>query len=277
MIIEAMQIVFNLAALALSAPEANSDALPLSIHYQMPRTVGRNGWLVVDKDVEWKASETAIIVVDMWNKHWSWGATERVNIMAPRMNLVVKSARAKGVTIIHAPSDTMDFYKYHPARLNATSAPAVTPPEPKPHDDPPQPVDASDGGSDTGEPNSYKAWHRQHPAIEIEDKDYISDNGQEVFNVFSQKGIKNIIIMGVHTNMCVLGRSFAIKQMVRWGFNVVLARDLTDAMYNPYKPPYVSHEDGTRLIIEYIEKFWCPTILSSDLTTPMPAILSEEK
>ena len=74
--------------------------------------------------------------------------------------------------------------------------------------------------------------------------------------------------MGVHTNMCVLGRSFAIKQMVRWGVNAVLARDLTDAMYHPFKPPYVSHEAGTQLIIEYIEKFWCPTILSGDLTTP---------
>jgi hypothetical protein len=27
----------------------------------------------------------------------------------------------------------------------------------------------------------------------------------------------------------------------------------------------VSHEEGTRLIIEYIEKFWCPTIASEDL------------
>ncbi|MYG05352.1 isochorismatase family protein [Candidatus Poribacteria bacterium] len=104
--------------------------------------------------------------------------------------------------------------------------------------------------------------------MEIDDTDAISDNGQEVYNLLAHKGIKNLIFMGVHTNMCVLGRSFAIKQMVRWGFNAVLARDLTDAMYNPFKPPYVSHEEGTQLIIEYIEKFWCPTILSGDLTTP---------
>jgi len=275
MIIETMYFAFNLTALVLSSSE--KEMLVLSTHSQVPRTVGRNGWLVVDKEVTWKSSETAIIIVDMWNQHWSWGATERVGVMAPRMNQVIKTARDRGITIIHAPSDTMDFYKYHPARINTLSAPQVNPPEPKPHDDPPQPVDASDGGSDTGEPNSYKAWYRQHPAIEIEDIDYISDDGQQVYNVFAQKGIKNVIIMGVHTNMCVLGRSFGIKQMVKWGFNVVLVRDLTDAMYNPYKPPYVSHEEGTKLIIEYIEKFWCPTILSSDLTTPKPDILSESK
>jgi len=98
-----------------------------------------------------------------------------------------------------------------------------------------------------------------------EDQDVISDNGAELFNLYRQRGIENILILGVHTNMCVLGRSFAIKAMVRWGFNVVLIRDLTDAMYNPAKPPYVSHEEGTRLIVEYIEKFWCPTMLSEDL------------
>jgi hypothetical protein len=32
-------------------------------------------------------------------------------------------------------------------------------------------------------------------------------------------------------------------------------------MYNPEMPPYVSHEEGTRLVIEYIEKFWCLTSL----------------
>jgi hypothetical protein len=71
--------------------------------------------------------------------------------------------------------------------------------------------------------------------------------------------------MGVHTNMCVLNRSFAIKQMTRWGIRCVLVRDLTDAMYNPKKRPNVTHEEGTELVIGHIEKWWCPTVLSSEL------------
>jgi hypothetical protein len=43
-------------------------------------------------------------------------------------------------------------------------------------------------------------------------------------------------------------------------------RDLTDAMYNPFRSPYVSHDEGTRLVVEFIEKFWCPTLLSADLS-----------
>ena len=50
-----------------------------------------------------------------------------------------------------------------------------------------------------------------------------------------QRGIKNVIVMGVHTNMCVLGRPFSIRQMVYQGQNVVLVRDMTDTMYNPAK------------------------------------------
>ncbi len=242
--------------------------LSLSTRKQEARTVGRNGWRVIEEEVTWKTSETAIIVVDMWNEHWCWGATERVNVMAPRLNIVLERARRCGVQIIHAPSDTMDFYESHPARQSVLHLQHAKPPAERDMPEPPLPVDASDGGSDTGETDSYKAWHRQHADIEIHDADAISDNGQEVYNLLYHRGIRNIIFMGVHTNMCVLGRSFAIKQMVRWGFNAVLARDLTDAMYNPFKPPYVSHEEGTQLIIEYIEKFWCPTILSGDLTTP---------
>ena len=242
--------------------------LPLLTRRQTPKTTGRHGWQVVEQAVTWPAAETAIIIVDMWDNHWSWGATERVNVLAPRINAVVQAARERGVQIIHAPSDVVDFYQDHPARKWALSLPQAEPPQPLDHPEPPLPIDDSDGGSDTGETSSSKAWSRQHPAIEIRPEDAISADGQEVFNLLRRKGIKNLIYMGVHTNMCVLNRSFAIKRMVRWGFNVVLARDLTDAMYNPFKPPYISHEEGVQLVIGYIEKFWCPTMASDDLTTP---------
>ena len=46
--------------------------------------------------------------------------------------------------------------------------------------------------------------------------------------------------------------------------NVVLLRDLTDAMYDPRDKPYVSHERGTELVIEHIERWWAPSVLSRD-------------
>jgi nicotinamidase-related amidase len=222
---------------------------------------GHTRWEVIETPRKLETARTAIVICDMWDRHWSRGASERVDGMAPCMNAIVKAARAKGVLIVHAPSDTLDFYADTAARRRALDAPPVEPPPEIEHAEPALPIDDSDGGSDTGETPWFKAWGRQHPAIEIDqEEDVITDNGHELYSVFRQYDIRHVIMMGVHTNMCVLNRSFGIKQLVRWGIDVALARNLTDTMYNPAMPPYVSHQEGTELVVAYIEKFWCPTL-----------------
>lgn len=230
---------------------------------------GHNIWQPRENVAHWSAEKTLLLLCDVWDNHWCRGAVERLDMMLPRMNDVVKSVREKGVHIVHAPSNTLDFYADSPARKRMLDIPVVDVPEDLEHDDPPLPIDDSDGGSDTGEDPKQvhtRMWTRQHAAIEIdEDRDVISDQGKEVYAYMQHHNIENMLIMGVHTNMCVLHRTFAIKQMVRWGKSVALIRDLTDAMYNPAKSPYVSHIAGTQLVIEFIEKFWCATLLSDDL------------
>ena len=223
-------------------------------------------WQVVNEPRTLPVSQTMLLLCDVWDSHWSRGAVERLDAMVPRMNEVACWARDRGIQVIHAPSDTMDYYAGTSARQRMIDARYVALPSSLEHPDPPLPIDDSDGGSDTGETPWHKAWSRQHAAIEIDqDRDGISDSGQEVYNLACERGLSNLILMGVHTNVCVLRRSFAVKQMVRWGLNVFLLRDLTDTMYNPAMPPYVPHEEGTRLVVSYIEKFWCPTIHSADL------------
>jgi hypothetical protein len=135
--------------------------------------------------------------------------------------------------------------------------------------EPALPIDDSDGGCDTDD-RTYKAWKRQHADIEIAPGDMVSDNGLEVYSFLRARGIENLIVMGVHTNMCVLNRKFAIKQMTKWGVNCILVRDMTDAMYDPKDRPYVSHEQGTELVIQHIERYWAPSILSSELIEVLP-------
>lgn len=227
---------------------------------------GHACWQVVERSEMLPAARTALLICDVWDRHWSRGTAERVEAMVPRMNRVATALRAQGVRIIHAPSDTLAFYEGTPARRRMQELPRVPPPSPRDLPDPPLPVDASDQGSDTGETEPYQAWTRQHPGLEIDhDRDGISDQGEEIYSFLAGQGIDTLLFMGVHTNMCVLGRSFGIKQMVRWGVRTLLIRDLTDAMYNPARPPYVSHAEGTRLVVEYIEKFWALTIHSAEL------------
>ena len=233
---------------------------------------------------EWDSQQTAVVICDMWDKHWCPTSTERVAEMAPRMNEVVKAARARGMFIIHCPSDTMDFYKDTPQRKLAQSAPQVETKRPlerwcridAAHESP-LPIDDTDGGCDCGEPvKNYRAWSRQIAAIEIHEGDAITDS-DEAFRLMKGRGITNVIVMGVHTNMCVLGRPFSIRQMVYQGMNVALMRDMTDTMYNPAMKPFVSHFTGNDLVVEHIEKYWCPTITSADFLGGKPFKFKEDK
>lgn len=263
--------------------------LSLSLRHQILTTDdgGHRLWRTVERRASWPAAQTGLLLCDVWDRHWCRGARERLEPMIPRMDAVVSAARGAGVLIVHAPSDTMDFYADHPARRRALEAPPATPPArlpPPARDpgslvgalfapngdvaeyDPPLPVDAADQGTTVAESAPYKAWTRQHPGIAIDgDRDLISDRGPEVYAGLRARGVDRLLILGVHANMCVLHRSFGIEQMVRWGVDMALVRDLTDAMYSPARPPYVSHDEGTRLVVEYVEKFWCPTVDSGDL------------
>ncbi len=229
---------------------------------------GYRAWHTETQETRWPASATALLLCDVWNRHTCPAAEARLERLVPRMAEVVTALRARGVQIVHAPSDTMPFYAGSPARERVLAAPAVPPPAAIAHDDPPLPVDATGGGCDADreEPSPPWPWTREHPGIIIDESvDVIADNGRDLYAYYQQRGIRHVLIMGVHTNMCVLNRTFAIKQLVRWNVEVALIRDLTDAMYDPARPPYVSHEDGVRLIVEYIEKFWCPTVTSTEI------------
>lgn len=254
--------------------------LHLSLRSRQETGNGSNQWEEVHKNERWDPNKTAIIISDMWDRHWCESATARVAEMAPAMNQVLTAARDKGVMIIHAPSGTLDAYQGSPQRTRAVESPYHRGPEGfdlqqwchlDTELESALPIDDSDGGCDkpcgNGQPCKERSvWSSQISGLEIHDADYITDNGQEVYNIFMENDIQNMIIMGVHTNMCVLGRPFAIRQMANLGINVVLMRDMTDSMYNPEMPPYVSHFRGTELVVEHIEKYWAPSILSSDIT-----------
>jgi nicotinamidase-related amidase len=268
----------SIASLAIAcfwpaAGSAASGRLSLETRAQFRSEKDTNRFESASLLLDCKASETAVVICDMWDKHWCKGASDRVSEMAQRMNEVVRAARDKGILIIHCPSDTMKFYEGTPQRKLAQSAPAARPVVPlqrwcklDPAHEPPLPIDDSDGGcDDQPQCKTYIAWKKEHGAIEIKEGDAITDSA-EAYNLMEQRGIKNVILMGVHLNMCVLGRPFSIRQMVAQNKNVLLMRDLTDTMYNSRMRPFTNHFRGTDLMIDHVEKYWCPTITSTAFT-----------
>ena len=244
------------------------------------------------RTVSWNPKETAFIICDMWDDHWCKGAARRVVELAAPMNGLIVEARSRGVFIIHAPSTCTGFYKDSLARKRAQQSPASPPPAPlsekerwgtkwcwpDPVREPDLPIDDSDMGCDC--PTKCKigeAWTRQIAAIDIDPAvDAITDDGQETVNLLAEHGIKNVVLLGVHLNMCVLGRPFAIRQMVHQGRNVALIRDMTDTMYCSQMRPKVNHFAGTDLVVEHIEKYWCPSFTSADVTGRPPFRFKED-
>ncbi|MBL8793619.1 MAG: isochorismatase family protein [Planctomycetia bacterium] len=250
----------------------------LRLHLRERRELAGGKLQVVERTVDWEAAETAIIVCDMWDDHHCKLAAQRVGVMVPRMNQVLSAARDRGVMIIHAPSDTMNIYAGSPYRRRMEQAKAAKPPvpidrrcdrDPK-HEPPTLPVDRDLDCDDPTLGPVVRRHTRQHVGLDIIGYDGISDSGQEIYNFCEQEGIKNVVLMGVHTNWCILARPFGIRQMLRLGKNVVLVRDLTDALYDPRQPPHVSHARGTEIVVEHIEHHLCPSILSADLMQVVP-------
>ena len=241
--------------------------------------------------VKWDPKRTALIVCDMWDQHWCRGAARRVEELAGPMNELIKDARKRGVFIIHAPSTTVNFYEGTPQRKRAQQAKAVQTSAPLatierwgtawcyPDDkrEPAIPIDDTDMGCDCATKcEIVPPWTRQIKTIEIAEDDAITDNGQETFNLLAERGIDQVIILGVHLNMCVLGRPFAIRQLVAQGKKVLLVRDMTDTMYHSKMKPFVDHFSGTDLMVTHVEKYWCPTIESTDFMGGKPFRFQED-
>ena len=273
---------------------AMSDDFTLSLRRQQKSEANDQQFVRITEKESWSPAETAVIVCDVWDKHHSINAVRRMEEFLPRMNEVLKEARRKGSVIIHSPSDCMPAYEGNAARQRAIETPAakVQPADIEfwcskipTEEQAVYPIDQSDGGDDD-EPTEHAKWaaelkalgrnpglpwKSQNAGIEIDEQlDFISDKGDEVWNILEARGIKNVILVGVHTNMCVLGRPFGLRQLARNGKNVVLMRDLTDCMYNPKSWPYVDHFTGNDLIISHVERFVCPTITSDQILGGKP-------
>ncbi len=247
-----------------SPSKVSSETMLLVLRTRVKPYHASEIWTEANVEQVFPTAKAAIIITDMWDNHWCEGAAARVSQIAHRMEPLLQKARASGILIIHAPSETMSFYEGTAGRKLAEDAPHVPTPPTDPLHDPPLPIDDSNGGCDTGN-KFYRAWSRETSALTIAPGDVISDSGAEIFNVLKQHGIDTAFFMGVHANKCILNRTFGIRQLSRWGIRCVLVRDLTDAMYEPSSRPFVSHAAGTELVIEYIEQHWAPTVTSTQI------------
>ena len=228
----------------------------------------------IKKAVRLDPAKSAVVVIDMWDRHWCRTYTERVGNLVPRMNHTLVAARKLGIQVVFAPSDTTDFYKDSPQRKAVQAIPQHAAPKtigfqaPRP----PGPTDHCECGPQ--EPcGKGRAWSRQHANLKIEEGDLIGDcnNGGELLSLCSERGIDTLLYMGVASNMCVQYRSFGIRNMKNHGLRVIVVRDLVEAITaNGIGPdgkpdPNFTPAKGSARVERHIEQHIASTVESRQL------------
>ena len=233
---------------------------------------------------DWETARSAVVICDMWDATQCVSAARRMAEMAPRMNAVVSRLRQDGALIVHAPAGCMAHYAGTPARERALAAPRVSSPIPIDWHDwdasregplPPALADDTPCSCAPGAPCTEGGppypWTRQTEAIAVMPVDAVTDDGAELLALLEARGIDDVVVMGVHTNRCVLGRPYGIRQLVYWGKRPVLCRDLTDAYHRAPQ----GHRWGNEQMIAHVERYWCPTLTSDQLVGGAPFRLRE--
>ena len=258
----------------VSSGSAATNTLDLMV--QSHAQVADGSWQVTHTVEKTDAAKTAIVVIDMWDKHSCKSFTAKLGNMVPRMNPVLDAARKLHLQIVFAPSDVLGFYRDYPQRKMMLSVPQHAEPgkiafNPPP---PPGPTDFCECGP--GQPckkQAFGSWSRQHPDLRIEEGDLIGDcnNARELMNLCVERGIDTLLYMGVASNMCVLDRSMGVRNMKAHGFRAIVVSDMVEAITSnglnaQGKPdPAFTPAAGTARVQQHIEQYFCPTVESRQL------------
>src|SRR5690349_280860 len=112
-----MRILSGFAALCavLVLAQTGGPGVRISLRSRVQPFKATNEWQEVTIERMIEPQRTALVLCDMWDHHWCKGAENRVGKLAGKMVPVIERLRSHGVLIIHAPSETMEYYKEHPA------------------------------------------------------------------------------------------------------------------------------------------------------------------
>ena len=213
-----------------------------------------------------KGNKIAILSIGMWSTHKCVVATNKLNEISKKSNELMKTIREVGGKVIHGSSTLVNLPEYKKMRDNITNIPNATLIDKGMVQFPPVPLDDSDSGICEINKDFDRKKVLMNPYIEMDyENDVISGHNKEILNYLHFHNIELLLVCGTHTNMCVLDRIYGIKNLIRYGFPVVLVRDLVDALHNPALPPYTTRDQTNELMAEWIEEHFCPSIHSADI------------
>lgn len=242
-------------ALTLAAAHANAEPGVLTLNLQ---TRDATGTVQVTPE-KVQLDKVGVVVVDMWNYHWCKTSTMRVAAMVPRMNRSLEALRDMGAQVFLCPSDVADNYVGWPMKEAVDAVPRHAVPKIKELTCPAAP---DGGGCTCSGPRCTDnwGWDAMHPDLVIGPGDLMPNDQQALYSICKEKGITHLVYMGVHTQVCLLGKSIGLLNMTNAGLQCILCRDLTDA-HGHYLPEQgITPDDFTAKVVRHFEQYLSPTV-----------------
>ncbi|MGH9633061.1 MAG: NPCBM/NEW2 domain-containing protein [Bryobacteraceae bacterium] len=206
-------------------------------------------------------AKTAVFLIDAWHYHWCRTWRNRAGSLVPRINHSLDGARKLGMTLVFSPTNAMRDLNESQQRKNTLAlADQVLPKLTDLHDPYPGAIRWGMCECGLGDDCHYtNNVNNQHPEIRMTPAEYIALTQQEAYNVLKKHGIEHIIYTGFATNMCMWGKPTGMKFMRQFGFDCMVARDLTEAITR-YAEESFNPTRGTLEVIELIERDLGPTL-----------------
>ena len=224
-------------------------------------------------------SQIGIVVVDMWASQAGKypDAAARLDYLAPVINQITAAARDRGISVIHATCGAYHNFTQTPMYLNVVNLPTTTLPSANNYNLP-NPSPATDNQVPPG--IKLHSGHfgtdsiEMHPDLAVDynydlmtradtgDWGYGCAGQQDLWNIIHDRKLTHLFYVGCHTNMCVIGRSFGIENILKTGSNIncVLVRESLEAYtvngrdWKNNEDPAWTPDTGNNYVLDQLEK-----------------------
>lgn len=218
--------------------------------------------------LDWKipVSQTALVLVDVWQRHYIKDTEERAEkIINSRLLPLIASMRKAGVQIIHAPSPEVAVTSPNWVRIQTREQVFPTPDEWPPAD-----FRASTGPfapfampyEPMEDVRGKMAPLTFHPKVLPLNGEPVIANGEELHQYCKNNKKLFLLYAGFNTNACIINRNYGTIRMRDRGYRIILVRDCTTGMESKESQPTLAQTRGTIL---NLEMFACFTVISEDL------------
>ena len=176
---------------------------------------------------------TALILVDMWDRHYVKSYSERAQeILRTSVVPVLEAARSVGMCIVHTPGpDIWDDMSALPPRLDPRWPPAQFKRR--------QMQYALYRGPRRQYPGVLHHWEKMREELQMSPLvaplpgEAITSDGRTLHGLSIDRQIVHLIYCGFATNWCIMNRPYGIRMMRRAGYNTMLIRDATTGIEFP--------------------------------------------